>query len=182
MQCSTKEFPKEISIPYALFQSEKGRYFIGQTPVLTGENGKALVALVNPIVSKVNIFVNAITVTNTSELNLSAEFYLKSSFSGALTSNLFSCANTSIAPQPIPKGLIQYLPTTTTPPSGGVSIFSRIISPFSTVVVDGGQIILSPGESLTVYLGNLLPIKANSTIVAFGWWEEKISNCCSYTC
>ncbi|NFS66528.1 hypothetical protein FDF03_19100, partial [Clostridium botulinum] len=44
---------------------------------INGEDQHALAALVNPIDSKVNIYVNAITVTNISTLNLSAEFYLR---------------------------------------------------------------------------------------------------------
>ncbi|WP_353735855.1 DUF6143 family protein [Clostridium sp. ZBS2] len=75
---------------------------------------------------------------------------------------------------------MKYLPTTTKPPKNGVDIFSRIVSPYSTLVIDGGQIIISPGQSLIVYLGGFLPIQFDSTIVAFGWWEEKIYEypCC----
>ncbi|GAB6169798.1 DUF6143 family protein [Clostridium carnis] len=178
MSYTNKKIMKEVSIPYPLYQSEKGRYFIGQTPILTGKDQHALAALVNPINSNVNIYVNAITVTNISEINLSAEFYLKSTLNRALNSNSVSCTNLSITPEPTPRGKIKYLPTTTTPPRNGVSIFSRIISPYSTLVIDGGQIIIPPGESLIVYLGGLLPIAFDSTIVAFGWWERNLTCYC----
>lgn len=174
MSCSDNKIRKEISIPYPLYQSEKGEYFIGQTPILIGQDQHALAALVNPVTSNVNIYVNAITVTNISELNLSAEFYLKSTFNDGIISNLVSCTNLAIIPEPTPEGEIKYLATATEPPTGGVAIFSRIVSPYSTLVIDGGQIIIPPGESLIVYLGGFLPVTFDSAIVAFGWWEEII--------
>ncbi|MFZ2539583.1 MAG: DUF6143 family protein [Oscillospiraceae bacterium] len=175
-----KIIKKEVSVPYPLYQSEKGEYFIGQTPTLEGENQHALAALKNPSNSHINIYVNAITVTNISQLNLSSEFYLRSTLNDGITSNSVSCVNLAIIPAPIPKAKIKYLPTTTEPPKDGVAIFSRIISPYSTLVIDGGQIIISPGQSLVVYLGGFLPIAFNSTIVAFGWWEERV--CEYYDC
>ncbi|GAA0075837.1 DUF6143 family protein [Clostridium sp. CTA-5] len=173
---------KEVSIEYPLYQSEKGNYFIGQTPILSGKNKHALAALVNPINSKRNIYLNAMTITNISDLNLSAEFYLKSNLYDGVISDLVSCTNTTIFPQPIPEGQIRYLPKTTQPPCDGVSIFSRIVSPYSTLVVDGGQIILGPGESIIIYIGGFLPVVFDGVRMAFGWWEKRIHNCsdCSY--
>jgi len=173
-----KKVDKTVAIPYDLYESEEGNYFIGQTPILTGEDGHALGALVNPSNSGVNIYVNVITVTNLSELSLSAEFYIKYKLTGGLVSNLVSSANLAINPDPTPKGQIQYLNTVTEAPSTSVAIFTRIVSPSSTLVIDGSQIIIPPGQSLVVYLGGILPIEPDSTRVAFGWWEEKISTCC----
>ncbi|MGL6105214.1 DUF6143 family protein [Romboutsia sp.] len=171
---------KEVSIPYPLYQSNKGRYFIGQTPILTGQDQHALAALVNPITSRVNIYLNAITITNISALSLSAEFYVRSTFTGASISNLVSCVNLGFIPEPSPNGEILYLSSASQPPVGGIPIFSRIVSPYSTEVVDGSQIIISPGQSIAVYLGGYLPVAFDSAIVAFGWWEEKIINCHHY--
>ena len=65
-------------------------------------------------------------------------------------------------------------------PTSGVNIFDRIVSPSSTLVIDGSQIIIGPGQSILLYLGGYLPISIDSTIVAFGWWEEEICNkCCN---
>ena len=171
-----KTMEQEVSIPYPLYQSKKGNYFIGQTPILPGENQHALAALKNPVCSQVDVYVNAITVTNISGLYLSAEFYLRSTFDHGLTSNLVSCANLGINPAPTPEAKIKYLPVAQ-PPKDGVDIFSRIVSPYSTLVIDGGQIIISPGQSLVVYLGDFLPVAPDSTIVAFGWWEERLCGC-----
>lgn len=174
-----KNYPKEVSIPFPLYESERGRYFIGETPILTGESKNAIVTLSNPCDSNVNLYVNAITVTNISEFNLSAEFYLRSSFNDGNTSDSISCTNLAIVPPPINKGQIKYTDSVCTPPKDGISIFSRIVSPYSTSVIDGGQMIISPGQRLLVYLGGYLPIVFDSVIVAFGWGEEPKNPCCN---
>lgn len=182
MSCNNDRISREVSMDYPLYQSEKGNYFIGQTPIITGQNEHALATLINPINSKENIYVNAMTITNISNLNLSAEFYLKSRFNGGVTSDLFSCANTAIFPEPIPRGQIKYLATTSNPPSDGVPIFIRIIPPYSTLVVDGGQIILGSGQSVIIYLGGFLPVVFDRAKFAFGWWEEKNFDCSNCSC
>ena len=58
-----KEVCKETSIPYPLYESMIGKYFIGQTPFLPTNSNSLLVALVNPKDSKVNIFLNVATIT-----------------------------------------------------------------------------------------------------------------------
>ena len=176
MSYCNKKTSFDVSIDYQLYQSGKGKYFIGQTPVLTGENEHAIAMLYNPSNSNRNIYVNAITITNISDNNLSAEFYLRSLSNKGKISNLVSCANTSIYLEPNPKGQIKYLNPASKPPCDGVSIFSRIVSPNSTLVVDGGQIILGQDQSLSVYIGGFLPIIIDNIRFAFGWWEERVSN------
>ncbi len=105
---------------------------------------------------------------------------MRSSFNNGVNSNLISCTNTDISPYPISQGQIKYIEAPTHAPSDGVSIFSRIVSSYSTLVIDGGQIILAPGQSIVVYLGGFLPIDTDSIKVAFGWWEE--SNCKCNNC
>lgn len=178
MSCNDNQINKEVSIEYPLFQSQKGRYFIGETPLLKGTNSLAVAALVNPSDSYVNIYLNAITVTNISNSPLSAEIYLDSTPPGGTPSTNVRCTNLSFSPAPQPYGEIQSNGIVKSPPSNGVSIFSRIVSPNSTTVIDGGQIILAPKSCVLVYLGGYLPVTLNSTIVAFGWWEEKIFRSC----
>ena len=174
MSNCNKTIPTEVSMDFPLYQSKKGRYFIGQTPTLTGQTEHALAALTNPIKSNRNIYVNAMTITNISALNLSAEFYLRASLPNGVLSDLVSCTNTSIFPEPVHKGQIKYLTAPTNPPKDGVSIFSRIVSPYSTLVVDGGQIILGPGQSIIIYLGGFIPVVFDSAKLAFGWWEKEL--------
>ncbi|MGL5331120.1 MAG: DUF6143 family protein, partial [Peptostreptococcaceae bacterium] len=88
----------EVTKEYPLYQSEKGNYFIGQTPIISGQSMHALASLTNPVDSKVKIYVNAMTLTNISNINLSAEFYLKSTFNNGIVSPLVSSSNTTITP------------------------------------------------------------------------------------
>lgn len=169
------KLPIEVNLEYPLYQSQNGSYFIGQTPIIISDTNKSIIALKNPNNSNRKIYLNAITITNISSSNLSAEFYLKSSFYDGITSNLISCTNTTISPAPIPAGKIKYLINANTPPINGTSIFSRIVSPYSTLVVDGGQIILGPGKDINIYIGGFLSAPAEIRI-AFGWWEEDLYN------
>lgn len=182
MQYCNNKIPTEVSMEYPLYQSEKGNYFIGQTPSLSGQSKHALAILKNPYNSNHIIYLNAITLTNISSLSLSAEFFLRSDISNTVISDLVTCVNTTIYPNPTPSGQIRYLDIATEPPIYGVSIFSRIVSPYSTLVVDGGQIILAPGESIIVYIGGFLPVPFNYIKFAFGWWEEKIRFCDNHCC
>ena len=171
------EINKEISIPYPLFKSIMGQYFIGQIDFLpTGLSSTTLlVALVNPSFSKVNIFVNVVTLTSMQALGF-VEFYLVPNLTNGTSSTLFSCTNTGVQPPQTPKGLIQYWQPAQIP-INSISIFTRLINSPGTEIVDGGQIILAPGKSLFVYMGDpqhlILPL---STRVAFGWYEEKIKD------
>lgn len=179
MTCGNNSFEREISIPYALYQSELGRYFIGQTPVLnpTGANTTAIAALVNPAGSARNLFVNAITIKNPSGTAVDAAFYVNSTLPAIInTSTQVNVTNLTINPQPVPYGRIQYLVDASLP--SGVSIFSRIVGPVSTEIVDGGQIIIPPGQSLVVYLTELAI--DSDVVVAFGWWEEYPYTCKYY--
>lgn len=167
---------KEVSLEYPLFQSIKGYYFIGQTPTLVGYNSYSVAALVNPSYSYSNIYLNAITVTNISNQDTSAEVYLKSTPIESVPSSNVSCANVTIVPVPEPECLIQYSSSVTKTPTTRISIFSRIIPASSTTVIDGGQIIIPPNSCILVFLGGFLPVTTSTTIVAFGWWEEKIES------
>lgn len=179
MTCGNNSFEREISIPYALYQSELGRYFIGQTPALnpTVANGTAIAALVNPSDSARNLFVNVITIKNPSGAAVDAAFYVNSTLPNTMSiSNLVNVTNLTINPQPVPYGRIQYLVDATV--TTGVSIFSRVVGPVSTEIVDGGQIILPPGQSIVVYLTELAI--DSDVVVAFGWWEEYPYTCKYY--
>lgn len=175
MTCGNNSFEREISIPYALYQSELGRYFIGQTPALSGTT--AIAALVNPAGSARNLFVNVITIKNPSGTAVDAAFYVNSTLPAIInTSTQVNVTNLTINPQPVPYGQVQYIVNPPIPT--GVAIFSRVVAPVSTEIVDGGQIILPPGQSLVVYLTGLTV--DSGVVVAFGWWEEYPYTCKYY--
>lgn len=103
MTCSSNLLKKEVSIPYALYQSQLGRYFIGQTPPLnpTGSNTNSIAALVNPAGSSRDIYVNVITILNPSDTAITADFYLRAALpSGTSVSTLVSSTNLTINPYP----------------------------------------------------------------------------------
>lgn len=177
MSCYEKQNNVEVSLEYPLFQSKKGRYFIGETPIIGAANKQALCLLVNPITSNVNLYLNAMTITNLSPDYLLTKFYLGPSVSGGLYSSSISCTNLSTYPLPNPTGKIEYFDNSTKPSNKSVSIFSRIIPPLSTTVIDGGQIIISPGNSIGMYLAESVKL-SDSIIFAYGWWESPINNCC----
>lgn len=171
------KLPTEVAIDFPLYQSLKGLYFIGQTPILSGQSGKSLASLHNPAYSEQLIFVNAITITNISDKSLFAEFYLRSKCHGT-QSNEIACTNTSICPAPTAQGSIEYIEAPTHAPVKGTAIFSRIVSPQSTLVVDGGQIILGEKQSLCVYIGGFHSVSFSNIRFAFGWSEKPIGCKC----
>lgn len=166
--------PFEVSIDFPLYQSRKGLYFIGQTPILNGQSGTAFASLCNPHGSHSLVYVNAITITNLSESSLLAEFSLGHLLHHYSISNLVMATNTSICPPMLPNANIEYLTTPLPTPMDGVPIFNRIVPPQSTLVVDGGQIILGQMQSLGVSINNLNSASFKGVRFAFGWSEEDI--------
>lgn len=156
-----------ICIEYPLYQSQRGNYFIGQTPLLSGETEHALALLKNPCNSNRTIYVNSISITNISDSNLSAEFYLRSEVCNTINSPLVTAANTGVDCESSNKGQVRYLNCPTEAPINGTSIFSRIISPNSTLVIDGDQIILAPDQALTVYIGGFSPVPFDNIRFSF---------------
>ena len=177
MTCYFNEIDKEASIPYPLYKSMVGKYFIGQTQFLPINQNSLLVALVNPHYSKTNIFLNVATITSLQAVGL-VDFYLGSNISNGTSSDLVSCTNTNFQSDEFPKGLIKYWEPAIIPPNS-VSIFTRYITNAGTEIIDGGQIILAPGKSFYIYMADPNHQLAHlSTRVAFGWWEEKIEDHC----
>lgn len=166
--------PFEVALDFPLYQSNKGLYFIGQTPILNGESQNALALLCNPSDSGRLIYVNAITLTNLSDENLAAEFYLMAKFDHGKKSDLVSSTNTAICPISKPVGTIKYFLPPVPTPTNGVSIFSRIVPPHSTLVVDGGQIILGERQSLSIFIGGFCPVSFDGIRFAFGWSEKEL--------
>ncbi len=175
MISSVNNICKETSIPYPLYKSMAGKYFIGQTEFLPINSNSLLVALVNPSHSNVNIFLNVATITSLKTIGL-VEFYLGSNLCQGICSNLVKCTNTNF--DNCPKGLIKYLEPAIIP-NNATSIFTRYITNPGTEIIDGGQIILAPGKSFYVYMSDSnYPLTNLSTRVAFGWWEDN-KVCCN---
>ena len=98
------------------------------------------------------------------------EFYLGPNLEGGTTSNLFSVTNTNFEGNP--NGLIKYFEPATIP-TNATSIFTRYIPNPGTEIVDGGQIILSPGTSFFVYLNDTTnPLTNVYTRGVVFYWSE----------
>ena len=175
---------KAVNIPIELYQSEKGRYFIGYADDLSyGQNTSAWARLYNPTNSCVNLHVNVWTVTDISTVPFRAQFWFNASVPGAYSTAPATPTNTAICPMPMPKVQLQLASNVTDVPVGGFKAFVRRGEPVTTVVeTENGKLIFPPGGSFLVYLSLIdQPELPASGRVAFGWWEEDrtrpFSNC-----
>jgi hypothetical protein len=172
--------PQEVIVlPDAVYHSYLGEYFLGQTDMITFGGGyNAWGALINPAGSNVNMFLNAYTISNFSNQPLTAEGWLSSVLPGkAKESTYYAAGNQSIIPPPMPKVKIQSANFVSKPPTGGTYTFVRRVEPNETLTKHDfqGMYIIPPGSSFTLFF--LSPGKEQvQTIVAFGWWEEKLGN------
>ncbi|MCW1927406.1 DUF6143 family protein [Bhargavaea beijingensis] len=167
---------KTVNIPNPLYQSLEGRYFVGQTERISVGKGKnAWGGLINPFKSGIDLFVNAFTITNHSDLSVEAEIWFNAlPFGESKISRKVTPANTALFPLPEPEVKIAYAEGVRGIPEKGVMAFRRIVPPKSTLASDeDGKFIFPPNGSFTIVL--IAP--ANGIIraeIAFGWFEEKI--------
>ena len=170
-----KPLQQVVDITNPLYQSLQGKYFIGQTPTLfVGNNNHAWAALSNPPDSHKNLFFNVFTISNFSSNTISAELWLNTVLSGdSASSSLISPANTAFTPKPDHKVQLLYVQSTGETPSGGVNIFDRIVSPYTTLASEeDGKIIIPPGGNVLLFLKSSCHETINA-IVAYGWWETR---------
>lgn len=173
---NNKPLHKANVLPENVYHSYLGEYFLGQTDIISfGGRYNAWGALVNPTNSKVNMFLNAYTITNFSNKPLTAEGWLSTTFSGnSKISPYFAAGNQAIIPVPMPKVEIQSASFVSGNPSGGTYTFVRRVEPSQTLTKHDfqGMYIIPPGSAFSLFFlspGNLQVY----TRVAFGWWEEK---------
>lgn len=166
---------KAVNIPIELYESERGRYFIGYADDLSfGQNTSAWARLYNPINSGVNLFVNVLTVTDISGAPFRAQFWFNATVPGPYDTAPVTPTNTAIRPVPVPKVQLQLASNVTDTPVGGIKAFVRRGEPGTTAVeTENGKLIFPPGGSFLVYLSlaeqQQLPASGR---IAFGWWEE----------
>jgi hypothetical protein len=170
-----KQYQKVNVLPENVYHSYLGEYFLGQTDIISfGGEYNAWGALVNPAGSKVNMFLNAYTITNFSNGPLTAEGWLSTILpGGGKRSPYFAAGNQSIIPPPIPKVEIQNASFVSDKPSGGTYTFVRRVEPNETLTKHDfqGMYIIPPGSSFSLFFLSLGNIQAYGR-VAFGWWEE----------
>lgn len=167
---------KAIVLSNSVYQSSLGKYFLGQTEMLTfGGSYNAWGALHNPIESNVNMFLNAYTISNFSTEPLTAEGWLSSLLPGeAQVSKFFAAGNQAISPPAKPQVEIKNASLVTKTPTGGTYTFVRRVEPNQTLTKHDfqGMYIIPPGSSFALFF--LSPGKQHvQARVAFGWWKEK---------
>lgn len=172
------EISKTVDVPIELYQSMRGKYFIGYADNLDfGGGTSAWARLYNPPDSGVILHVNVWTVTDVSDSTFRAEFWFNSIAPGRpITSQLVTPSNTAIQPPPRNRIRLQYATMVRGEPVGGVKAFVRRGLPETTLVdTENGKLIFPPGGSFLVFLSNPeTPELETSGRVAFGWWEERI--------
>ncbi|HEX2954784.1 MAG TPA: DUF6143 family protein [Bacillota bacterium] len=125
------------------------------------------------------LHVNVITVTKVIGKPFNAEFWLGAQFIGApMQSDLWSPANTALVPPPVPAVKILLAANVPPiPPTGGVMIYSQLMYEEATIVYEtDGRYLIPPGGSMVAYL-NLIASQTTGR-VAFGWWEEPLTELC----
>lgn len=170
--------PKSVNIPIELYESARGKYFIGYADNLSFGNGtSAWARLYNPPNSGVNLYVNVWTVTDISDAPFRAQFWFNANPPGTPTdSKLVTPSNTAFYPVPKPKIKLQLASDVIGEPTGGVKAFVRRGEPEITLVeTENGKLIFPPGGNFLVLIsldkGATVPAEGR---IAFGWWEEKI--------
>ena len=175
---------KTVDVPIELYKSLQGKYFVGYADNLTfGQGTGAWGRLYNPKNSRVNLHVNVWTVSDISESPYRAEFWFNAVAPGIpVDSDSVTTSNFVINPLPEPKIKLQSASDVTEEPYGGVEAFIRIGQPGTTLVeTENGKFIFPPGGSFMIFLSNQEnPEVRASGRIAFGWWEEEITNPCIY--
>lgn len=173
--------PQQVAVmANSLYHSLQGQYFVGYADNMFFEKDKnAWAALVNPMNSGVNLYVNVWTVTDLYEPPIRMQIWFNSELPGdSTTSKLVTPSNTAIVPPSVPKIKLKQASNVEGTPIGGVKGFVRRTLPGETVVAEEeGKFIIPPGGNFAIFLSN--PEGENipaSVRVAFGWWEEKICN------
>ncbi|MEC2074105.1 DUF6143 family protein [Alkalihalophilus marmarensis] len=169
-------FNKSVNIPNPLYQSLKGRYYVGQTEILRLQKGKhAWGGLFNPTRSDIDLFVNAFTITNYSSQPIVAEIWVNPKLPGRPSiSNLVTPANTARTPLEDPEVKIASADLVKGNPKKGVNAFKRIVPPMSTLASDeDGKYIFPPCGAFVLFLSTLDGGPAEAEL-AFGWFEKDI--------
>jgi hypothetical protein len=177
MSLLLNNFPEEVVVlSDAVYHSYLGKYFLGQTDmILFGGGYNAWGALVNPIDSGVNMFLNAYTISNFSNEPFTAEGWLSSALPGeAMLSRHLAAGNQAMLPLPEPKVNIMSASNVAEKyPSGGTYTFTRRVEPNQTLTKHDfqGMYIIPPGSSFALFF--LSPGKERVwSRLAFGWWED----------
>lgn len=174
--------PHQISqaagMPYALYLSLQGKYFLGSTKELLFGNGEsAWAGLFNPINSHVNLFVYFWQAVNTGPSPIRVQVWFNSNPPGkpARTAAV-TPGNTALCPPPKTKiQMLEAAPVAGEPENGIKAFVRRAQSGTAAGDVESGKFIFPPGGSFVLFLSNPeSPAQLAKASVSLAWWEEKI--------
>ena len=174
----TNPITQVAGMPYALYLSLQGKYFIGSTDELELGKGKnAWAGLFNPVSSDVDLHVYFWQVSDTGGSPIRAQIWFNSEPSGRpVRIPTVTPGNTAIYPPPKP--IIRMLQATNVinEPEGGVKAFVRRAQPEVTIGdVEEGKFIFPPGGSFLIFLSNPeTPDQSAKATVGYAWWEEPV--------
>lgn len=165
-------------MPYSLYLSFQGKYFLGYTGELKfGYGNNAWAGLFNPVNSGVNLHVYFWEVSNTGPTPVRARIYFNSDPPGQGTRvNTVFQGNTALCPPPEPKTRLYQKSDVAGEPEGGVRAFVRRALPDVTIGdEEDGKFIFPPGGSFVIFLSNPeMPDEPASATLGFSWWEEEV--------
>lgn len=175
-----KQPPEVIDITYSVQEAFSGKYFFGQTDLLTFGGGcNAWGGLINPVNSGVDMFWNVYTISNFSNHPFTTEAWLNSTPPGiGIVSKSVASSNQAIIPLPQPRVELHHANCIAQAPTDGIYSFLRRVEPYSTLIRHDfqGLIIIPPGGTAILFLRSPGPETFQSRI-AFGWWEQKSNTC-----
>ncbi|MBZ9606657.1 DUF6143 family protein [Clostridium estertheticum] len=152
------------------------------TYLVFGKGTSAWARLYNPINSGVILHVNVWTVTDVAESAFRAQFWFNATPPESdVKYALVTPTNLSVKPQPRAKVKLEYASNVIGEPTGGIKAFVRRAQPETTLVEsENGKIIIGEGGNFLIFLSNPeTPGVLTEGRIAFGWWEESISNKCN---
>jgi hypothetical protein len=169
-------------MPYPLYLSLQGNYFLGSSEELQFGNGRnAWAGLFNPCNSGVNLHVYFWGVSNTGDSPIRAQIWFNSDPPGRATrAAAVTPANTALCPSP--RTSIDFFQASNVigDPQGGVKAFVRRAPAKATISdVEVGKFIMPPCGSFVITLGTPeAPDEPGRATVGFAWFEVKIDSQC----
>ncbi len=179
MNCCEDEFyiPQRVDIPLSLYQSEKGRYFVGSANYLDFPGDTAAWAcLCNPRGSDTDLH---LTVWTVSCLNsaFEAQLWFNAKMPGTPQfSENVTATNFAQTPLSRPCTRLCYASGVCGAPQGGVMAYLRYGTAQNTVVSEeDGKYILPPGGSCCVFVRQTGEPSDDARVsLAFGWYEVPV--------
>lgn len=173
-----EQTPNQVMIPYAMSMSSHCRYFLGQTDKIDISGGaQGFGALVNPLRSGVQLYVNDWYVSNFSDQAVEMQIWFGPARSvvGAKASSQITPGFVQLSPCPAPHGQLLFSSADAARPSNGSIASTRILPPMTSIGAEkSGHWILAPGTAMMVHVPAQSERESGEMVFAIGWWEQPV--------